>query len=347
MSASSQHALSVSFNNAEKLTKLALMKGLAVMLHGSPSSGKTAIGSKIAKQANLKSITFSLLDHEPTDICGLPDLRGEKATFKPFDTFPVEGDPLPEDKNGWLIMLDEFSSGGRAMQAAANKLLYERLVGSKNLHPNARVMAMGNLSSDNAFVVGMPQHTKSRQAHLFVHQDLEEWTDWALGADINRTLIAYVQAKPALLTKYDPDNIDVNYSCARTLEMASDALKDSTFERWMLPLIQGILGTGVGLEFYNFSKYSAELPTLKEIILNPDEVKIPTQQSYKFALALIISDSLNKDNAAQVMKFIERLSTDLQYFIFRAACRRNSALAAVPAIEKWATGISNKYCKMK
>lgn len=119
MSATTQHPLSVSFNTAEKLVKLALMRGLAVMLHGSPSSGKTAIGSKVAKEANLEPITFSLLDHEPTDICGLPDLRGEKATFKPFDTFPIVGDPLPEGKNGWLIMLDEFSSGGRAMQAAA------------------------------------------------------------------------------------------------------------------------------------------------------------------------------------------------------------------------------------
>lgn len=337
--------LSISFNKAEKLLKLGLSSGLAVMLSGSPSSGKTAIGFKVAKEANLEPIVFSLLDHEPTDICGLPDLAGEKAVFKPFDTFPIKGDDLPAGKNGWLIMLDEFASGTRAMQAAANRLIYERMIGNLNLHPNARVVAMGNLASDNAFVVAMPQHTKSRQAHLFVHQELDEWTDWAISAGVDGRVIAQVQAKPTFLTKYDPDNVDANYPCARTLVMASDVIKGADFERWMLPLVQGILGEGSGLEFYNFCRLVDELPTLKDILAKPETTAVPTKQSYKYATAMIVSEGLSKDNAEDLMKYIQRLPTDLQYFIFRTACRRNLALSAVDVIGKWATGISNKYMK--
>lgn len=115
----SQDKMFLSFNQARTLVSHALKSEASPMLHGSPSSGKTAIGNLIAKQANLEPIVFSLLDHEPSDISGLPDLKGDKATFKPFDTFPIVGDPLPAGKNGWLIMLDEFASGNRAMQAAA------------------------------------------------------------------------------------------------------------------------------------------------------------------------------------------------------------------------------------
>ncbi len=100
----------VTFDHAQKLVVSALSAGLAVILRGSPSSGKTAIGAKVAKAAGLKPIVFSLMDHDPTDISGLPDLAGDKATFKPFDTFPVEGDPLTAGCKGWLLCLDEFSS---------------------------------------------------------------------------------------------------------------------------------------------------------------------------------------------------------------------------------------------
>lgn len=337
--------LSISFNKAEKLLKLGLSKGLAVMLHGSPSCGKTAIGSKVAKEANLELIVFSLMDHEPTDICGLPDLKGDKATFKPFDTFPIVGDKLPEGKNGWLIALDEFPSGIRAMQAAANKVLYERMVGNKHLHPKARVMAMGNLASDNAFVIASPQHTKSRQAHLFVHQELEEWTDWAIGAEIDSRVIAHVQAKPQMLTKYDPNDVGVNYACARTLVMASDTIKGGSFDRWMLPLIQGILGEGVGLELYNFCKLVDEIPNIKQIAANPQTTVVPTKQSYKYATAMIVADGLSIDNAAPIIEYICRLPTDLQYFIFRSACKRNMALSCIPAVGEWCNGISDKYMK--
>lgn len=309
------------------------------------ASGKTAIGTKVAKEANLEPIVFSLLDHEPTDICGLPDLSGDKAVFKPFDTFPIVGDEIPEGKNGWLIMLDEFASGNRAMQAASNKLLYERMLGNKHLHPMARVCAMGNLASDNAFVVGTPQHTKSRQAHIFVHQELEEWTDWAHDADLDRRLIAQVQCKPTMLTKYDPNDVGINYPCARTLEMCSDVVIGKDFERWMLPLVQGILGEGAGLEFYNFCRLIDELPNLQQILANPTGIAVPSKQSYKYATAMIVSEGINKDNAVDLMVFINRLPTDLQYFIFRSACKRNMALIAVPEIGTWAVGISNKYIK--
>lgn len=333
----------ISFDQAEKLVKLALSKGITPYLKGSPSSGKTAIGTKIAKQANLKPIVFSLLDHDPTDMSGLPDLSGSKACFKPFDTFPIKGDPLPEGKQGWLICLDEFASGTTSMQAAANRLLYERMVGDKPLHPKAFVIAMGNLATDNAYVIEEPAHTKSRAMHLYVQQDIKEWITWAISAGVDSRVIAYAEMKPQLITKYDPDHVGINYPCARTMEMLSQIVKDTQLERWVLPAIQGVVGEGVGLEFYNFCQLANSLPTLEAILKNPTGATVPTQANQRYVLGAMLGDSFNKENAEVLLSYITRFPEDTQYFILRSAIHRDKTLINIPSVRDWSRPICAKY----
>lgn len=333
----------ISFQHAERLVKTALSAGLSIKLSGSPSSGKTAIGYKIARENDLVPIVFSLMDHEPTDICGLPDLSGEKATFKPFDTFPLEGEELPEGKRGWLVMLDEHSSGTRAMQAASNKLLYERMVGNKPLHPLCAVMAMGNLATDNAYVIEEPAHTKSRMAHLYVQQDIGEWVDWAFKAELDSRVISYAEMKPTLITKYDPEHVDINYPCARTMEMLSDVIKGESVDRPLLPLVQGILGQGAGLEFYNFCQLKDELPTIQEILAEPTTTLVPTKTNHLYALCNLISEHFTPEQATTLMDYILRLPTDKQYFIFRAAVMRDPKLIRHEGLSDWCMQISEKY----
>ena len=51
---------------------------------------------------------------------GLPHFTKDgKAEFMPFNIFPLENTPLPKDKDGWLLFLDEFNSATKMVQAAA------------------------------------------------------------------------------------------------------------------------------------------------------------------------------------------------------------------------------------
>lgn len=336
----------ITFNEAYKLVKHALSRQSSIMLHASPSAGKTAIGNKLAKEINLKPIVFSLMDHEPTDLCGLPDLSGGKATFKPFDTFPIEGDELPEGKAGWLIMLDEYTSGTRALQSAANKLIYERLVGDKPLHPKAFVICMGNLATDNCFVNEMPMHAKSRQIHLYVRQDVHEWVDWAIKAGVDRRVVSYVMSKPSTITKYDPEYIGINYPCARTMEELSKQVKGlGSIDRYLVPLIQGTIGQGPGLEFYNFSRLEDSLPTIKDIVASPLTATVPAEMGHKFALAGILSEGFTIDNAGPIMQYLERLPRDATYLVVKMAVTANPKLLGAPAIDNWVTTNSRYFYK--
>jgi hypothetical protein len=335
----------ITFNHAHRLVKHSLMRGAAIMLRGSPSSGKTAVGYKVAKECKFTPIVFSLLDHDPVDIAGLPDLSGNKATFKTFDTFPIAGDHLPEGSNGWLIMLDEFCSGTRAMQSAANRLLYERMVGNHQLHERAFVMAMGNLDTDNAFVQEMPAHTKSRQIHLYVTQDIQEWIEWAIEADLDKRVISYAMSKPTTITKYDPEYVGINYPCARTMEMLSEQIKGAEVTRDLLPLVQGTIGEGVGLEFYNFTQLSDKLPDMKEVLRSPSTAPLPEKMAYKWAMAGIIVEAFSTANAASLMTYLARLPKDYQYIILRMSIQSDSSILSNSEVDAWVTENANYFYK--
>lgn len=100
------------------ITKL-LMAKLVPMLVGSPGTGKSAIVHQVAKEHGLKVIDLRLAQCDPTDLLGFPTISGDRAGYRAMDTFPIEGDTVPEGYNGWLLFLDELNSASMGVQAAA------------------------------------------------------------------------------------------------------------------------------------------------------------------------------------------------------------------------------------
>ena len=94
--------------------------GLVPMVTSSPGLGKSALVKQIAKDFNLEVIDIRLSQCAPEDLMGLPMRNANgKAEFVPFSMFPLEGDPLPPGKVGWILFLDEFNSAPKSVQAAA------------------------------------------------------------------------------------------------------------------------------------------------------------------------------------------------------------------------------------
>ena len=85
----------------------------------SPGVGKSDIVKQVAKDLNLELIDVRLSQMDPTDLVGMPTIKDGKTCFIPPKVFPIQGDPLPVDKDGFLVFLDEMSSASLAVQAAA------------------------------------------------------------------------------------------------------------------------------------------------------------------------------------------------------------------------------------
>lgn len=309
---------------------------LVPMLHGSPGIGKSSIAQQIADEFELKLIDFRLAQCDVTDLCGFPKIEGNKAGYVPMDTFPLEGDPIPSGYNGWLLLFDELTSASPAIQSAAYKILLDRKVGQYNLHKNVAMMGAGNLETDNAIVQPMSTALQSRLVHMELMVDALEWVDWASSNNIDHRITSYINFKPGNLYSFKPDHTDTTYASPRTWTFADRILKlVDTDSKDLLPMLAGTISEGVAREFLNFCKHFTTLPKISEIVNSPDSIKVPDEPSILYALTGALGHNASMDNFDQLMKFIKRMPLEFQAVCLRETIRRNKAMLAHGAIQKW------------
>jgi hypothetical protein len=309
---------------------------LVPVLHGSPGIGKSSIAKQIAEEFNLKLIDVRLAQCDPTDLCGFPSIKGNKAGYIPMDTFPIEGDSIPDGYSGWLILFDEITSAAPAIQAASYKILLDKMVGNHHLHKNVAMMAAGNLETDNAIVSPMSTALQSRLVHLELVVDAKEWTTWAEENGIDHRITSYINFKPGNVYTFKPDHTDKTYACPRTLEFASRILNVVDLnDPITLPMLAGTVSEGIARELVSFCKLESELPKIDQIERNPEGIKVPVEPSILYALTGSISHHATKTNIGSLMKFVSRLPIEFQVVCIKATLRRNKDLMSDPAIQLW------------
>ncbi len=309
---------------------------LVAMIAGSPGIGKSSLVREVADDFNLKMIDVRLAQSDPTEINGFPYLNGAKAGYVPMDIFPIEGDALPEGKDGWLIFLDELTSASEATISAAYKLILDRMVGQHNLHSHVVIVAAGNLDSDNAIVNPMGTAMQSRLIHLELASDNESWLEWAYANDINHVITDYIKFRPGNLNNFNPDHTDNTFACQRTWEFANRLLQNITVKDPLaIPLLAGALSEGVAREFVAFTQIYDKLPKMNDIINTPDTVTIPDEPSILYALSGYIAHNATTLNLEKLMKFILRIPAEFQAITLREIVRRDKSLYHHPALIEW------------
>lgn len=316
---------------------------LVPMLVGSPGCGKSQIVHAIAEHYNLKVIDLRLAQCDPCDIMGFPHIEHNKAGYVPMNTFPIEGDPIPAGYSGFMLFLDEFNSASSAVQAAAYKLVLDRMVGIYHLHKNVAIVCAGNLETDNAIVQPMSTALQSRLVHLELVVDPKEWLDWAASENIDYRITSYINFKPGNLYAFQADHTDTTYACPRTWEFANrilTAMDEGSKE--LLPMLAGTISEGVAREFLSFCKIHKEVSTTAQIVANPKGVKMPDEPSILFALTGSISHNATKDNLDALMEFVVRMPIEFQVVCLRETVRRHPELKTHAALKLWIANTSSE-----
>lgn len=334
----------ISTKNAPEAIKSILNAGLVPMLHGSPGVAKSSITQQIADDANLKLIDLRLSQCDPTDLAGFPLVKPNvgKAGYLPMDTFPIKGDELPENKNGWLLLLDEFNSASMAVQAAAYKLVLDRQVGQHTLHDRVAIVSAGNLSTDGAIVNRLSTAMQSRMVHLHINLDPEDWTLWASKNGLDHRVVSFIKNRPDLLHKFDPNHNDFTFPCARTWEFVSKIVSDwsttdLTTNQFVIkqPIIAGTIGVGAASEFMSFCQIYKNLVTIEEILSDPEKTKVPDEPAILWALTGLIAHKINKQTIRPLIKYIERLPAEFQYHCLKTSIRRNPEIMDTPEFDQY------------
>lgn len=206
--------------------KDSLMIGEIPYIAGPPGIGKSDVFAQVADDFGLVLIDERLSQKLPEDMSGLPSLNQAtgKAQYNPFDTIPMEGDPLPivngVEMHGWLLLLDELPSASEEVLAACYSLLLGHTLGGKKVHPRVRIGAAGNRATDSAIARALPDTILSRVLPREMKVSSSDWLKWAKKlASLKKknlsveTVADFIRKNPdMLLSTVDPESREENES---------------------------------------------------------------------------------------------------------------------------------------
>lgn len=336
--------LRVKISQAIRMVTHAIKAKVVPMIHGSPAIGKSGIVHQIAETYNLFLIDLRLSQCDPTDLLGFPQILAaiNRAGYTPMETFPIAGDAFPVNPKtnqpyaGWLLFLDEFNSASVAVQAAAYKIVLDRMVGKYHLHDKVAVVCAGNLESDGAIVESMSTALQSRILHLELTVDLPEWIRWAGPAGIDYRIMSYLESQPTALYTFKPDHTDWTYASPRTWEFANRFVKMlDVKDQDTLPLLSGCITEGVARPFLTFCDIFDKLPSIHDILMAPGSIRVPGEPSILFAMCGSIAHHATPVNIGGLLKFIMRMPLEFQVVCVRMTLGRDKDLVNDADMQKW------------
>lgn len=321
------------------------MAKLVPIVTSSPGVGKSAILDQVAKEINYFKIDERLSTADPTDLKGLPnfDTKG-RAYFAPFtQTYPVVGMPLPtspvydekgevvgtKTHDGWILFFDEMNSAPKSVQAAAYKVVLDRMVGQFHLHPQVLMAAAGNLMTDRAVVNAMPTALQTRLVHLELEPNQEEWlADVAYPRKFDPRIIGYIGQFSDQLLDFKPDHKDRTFACPRTWEFLDNLLQ--SYKRRSISLgdehtalVAGIVGSASALKFIQYTKVWADLVTVDQVVADPLTLPLPSgPQSTEITWATItmLMQAADMTNFGAFTRYVNRIQDTSMKLLFYRMC---------------------------
>ena len=329
----------VSLKQATEFAYQTLKANLVPFLSSSPGIGKSAAVHQLAKRFNLKVIDIRLAQEDPTALGGFPSIVNGRSTYAPPERFPLEGDKIPDGYKGWLIFFDEINSAPRSVVSAAYKIVLDRMIGEKHLHPNVRMIAAGNLATDNAIVNEMGTAMRSRVVHIHVTTHADNWLDFAAKAGFDSRVVSYLhyQANKINSFKQFGSSSDETFACERTWEFVSKILKANYPDETkpvpadVAPLLAGTVGS-TAYEFVTYTEAFKDLPTIQQVLANPCECALPVAPAVRYLMTGMLVGNTTMDNADKIATYVDRLPKEFAMVFIKLLWGKSDKFLSVPKV---------------
>jgi len=323
--------------------------GLVPYIQSSPGMGKSSIVNDIGKTFNLEVIDERLSTRSPVDLAGIPDFITNKngtrtATFTPFDVYPLEDSPRPANKDGWLLFLDEFNAASKSTQAAAYKLILDRMVGLRKLHPCTAIVCAGNLATDRAITNPLSTAMQSRVVHIEMVLSHKEWLeDVALKQNYDPRIVAFLNYQSNYLMDFKPAHNEKTFCCPRTWEFMNRLVKGKEVTNDKTNLYAGTITSGVAVEFVTFTKVYQNMPTIKQILADPSGMFVPHDPPTRWAVISHLMDKASPENFGDVCTYVNRFPADFRVLFFRSIIVRQPKMRTHPQFAKALSELSRYF----
>lgn len=320
-----------------------LISNLVPFIQAPPGVGKSTVTRQFADTCTRKFFDTRLSYAAPTDVRGFPYL--DRTGAAPVMRFGVPSDYPTEAGNVWL--LDEFPCAPKATQNASLQLLLDRCIGDYQVPDDTLIVLAGNRAMDRAHVERISSATQNRLVDITMRVDTDEWTNWALSANLNPMVIAYLQMCPGHLSDFNGAEWQGGaFASPRSWEFVSKFLsngKKST-SSVRLAIIAGLVGPAVGAQFAGFCSVYNDLPDVNAILMTPDTADVPSEPSVQYALSVALSNKSTAKNFDRVLRYVTRLPKPVEVLCVKLAMQQKTGPDAPfknPAFQRWAADNSS------
>ena len=137
--------------------------------------------------------------------------------------------------------------------------------------------------------------------------------DGRFRAGIRSEIIAFLRFKPALLHDADATSDQNAWPTPRSWEMASNVLKGmanktgTSAAETEAQLLEGTIGSAATAEFLGFLRLFRQLPSIDEILLNPENASLPDEPSAQIAIATALGRTMSDQSVAKGLTYLQAM----------------------------------------
>ncbi len=277
-----------------------------IFLWGPPGIGKSSIVAQIAKEEEIECIDLRLSLLDPTDLRGIPffNTNDNSAVWAPASFLP-DG-----SKEKGILFLDELNTAAPMVQASAYQLILDRKIGEYTLPEGWSIVAAGNRESDKGVVFRMAAPLANRFVHLEMEVDANEWKKWAIKANIDTSIIAFISYRPDALFAFNTQKDEKAFATPRTWEYVNEILASKPDEDLLLTMIKGSIGEELAASFLGFRSVEKNLPDIEDI-LNGKKVEAPQDSSSLHILSTALTMRIDDETRAKELNNLIMFTLDI------------------------------------
>lgn len=172
-----------------------------------------------------------------------------------------------------ILAFEEMNSAQPTVLAACYQIINDRIVADMRLNDHILMCAMGNREDDRGVAFKMPEPLLNRMFHYNVTHSAKDWLHWALDAQQDASVIAFLQRFEDKLFDHKPGSGAKGFATPRSWTRVSKVLKTLLdnpalvlSEKQLRATVYGGVGDGVGAEFFEFRKIGEKLPTADDVL---------------------------------------------------------------------------------
>lgn len=312
---------------------------LTPIILSEPGCGKTSLLSMIREDLG-EGYDYIYVDCPVKDMSDIgmtiPNHATKTLEYYVSSLFKLDS-PKPK-----VILLDEFMKSPKLLQVIFTRLMLERMVGDVPLPDGSIVFGTSNNASDG---VGdtMLAHAGNRVCIMEMAKPVpNEWLEWASANDVSRVVRAFVALFPRTLASYRDGNQDDNpyvfnpkktqlsFCSPRSLAKCDVIVKnrDVLGENATMVALGGTIGLAGAGDMSAFLSLEKTLVDVKDIIKDPDSIKVPDEVSAQLMIMFQAVDVLEtQDELNKFMKFVNKVpSSEIQAVFFTMMMRNTKAM---------------------